>query len=653
MQTSFPSRPAAAKRSLGAVHVTLSLIILAACLLSASSWRVYSHTWDEPEHLAAGVELLDRGRYDYDTEHPPIARALMALGPWLAGAHSYGTPPPDGNGTQEGIHILYDSGHYQLYLTLARLGVLPFLAVLLFSTWLWARRLGTSAGEALLAVAMVAAVPAVLGHAALATLDSAMAATTLLALWALQRWIAQGGWREAVVLGITVGIAVGTKFSAIPFIVLAVPALALVHGLLGRMPAAAAAETAAEASSSAGAAGAPPARQGRVWLGPLAARRLGGLAVAALVAVIPIAIAYGLRSAPYPRVFWRFDRAISYLVHEHDLSGSMGALIAHMALPQPLMDFIEGIVALKAHNDTGHSSFLLGQHRDYGWWYFYIVALVVKTPIPLLIAGPVGLVLKAWQGIRERNSWHTAPLVLFVTTLGFASWFSHINIGIRHVLLLYPFLALGGAYAVMELWRRGSQALGPVARSASLTQLWACLKREPRRAPALGACLLAAGLAAWQLSTLWTAHPDYLPYFNEAVAHPEQILVDSDLDWGQDLRRLEWRLADLKVHSLNLAWIGTADLTREPLPPYTMLPPGKQVSGWVAITALAREHQTKGYSWLNAYKPIERIGRTIDLYYIPPAPEEAPPAGAPAVPGEPGLPPPAAGSPHARSPSRG
>jgi hypothetical protein len=45
-----------------------------------------SHTWDEPEHLAAGLELLDRGRYDYDTQHPPIARVLVALGPYLAGA---------------------------------------------------------------------------------------------------------------------------------------------------------------------------------------------------------------------------------------------------------------------------------------------------------------------------------------------------------------------------------------------------------------------------------------------------------------------------------------------------------------------------------------------------------------------------------------
>ena len=109
----------------------LILLILVASLLAASTWRVFGHTWDEPEHLAAGMQLVDQGKYEYDTEHPPLARALIALGPHLAGSHSFGTPPPDG--TQEGGDILYDGGHYDRTLTLARLGALPFLAVLLVS----------------------------------------------------------------------------------------------------------------------------------------------------------------------------------------------------------------------------------------------------------------------------------------------------------------------------------------------------------------------------------------------------------------------------------------------------------------------------------------------------------------------------------------
>jgi hypothetical protein len=114
------------------------------------------------------------------------------------------------------------------------------------------------------------------------------------------------------------------------------------------------------------------------------------------------------------------------------------------------------------------------------------------------------------------------------------------------------------------------------------------------------------------------AYPDYFPYFNETVSHPEHVLVDSDLDWGQDLRRLERRLAQLKVPSVSLAYQGTADLARETLPPFVRLPPRQPAKGWIAITALTREHEPAGYSWLSPYRPVERVGKTIDLYFIPP-----------------------------------
>jgi hypothetical protein len=180
----------------------------------------------------------------------------------------------------------------------------------------------------------------------------------------------------------------------------------------------------------------------------------------------------------------------------------------------------------------------------------------------------------------------------------FASSFSHINIGIRHVLVLYPFMALGGAHAVVFAW----QAL----RAASVRPL-----------AITGSAALAA-LVAWQVLTLWSANPDYLPYFNEAVDHPEHVLVDSDLDWGQDLWRLEDQAAVMKIPKLNLAYRGTADLARERLPPFEVMPPWKQVTGWIAISELAWVHDPKGYAWLKAYTPLERVGKTIDLYYVPP-----------------------------------
>jgi hypothetical protein len=139
--------------------------------------------------------------------------------------------------------------------------------------------------------------------------------------------------------------------------------------------------------------------------------------------------------------------------------------------------------------------------------------------------------------------------------------------------------------------------------------------RDRRRAAA-GTVALAAVLG-WQFGTLWFAWPDYLAWFNETVSHPERVLVDSDLDWGQDLRRLEHEAAALNIQHLSLAYRGTADLTREPLPPFVILPPHQPTTGWVAVSQLARTRNLTDYAWLDPYRPVERVGKSIDLYYIP------------------------------------
>jgi 4-amino-4-deoxy-L-arabinose transferase-like glycosyltransferase len=553
--------------------------MLLSCVLAAGCWRVYSNTWDEPEHLAAGVELLDRGSYDYDTEHPPLARVLLALGPWLAGAHAYGTPPPEG--TLEGIDILYSGGHYWRYLTLARLDMLPFLLLLLWATWLWARRL-FDPPAALLAVLLVVSVPPVLGNAALASLDVAAAATILLALYTLERWLVSAAARDALLFGLATGLAVCTKFSGIPFIGLALITLALAHYVVAARPAAA---------------GAPALSSGRAAPSASWSTRLVGLAIAAAAVLVPVWLAYGPRAPDEARVAMRFDWAVSYLLMHGGFDHALGVLLSHVWLPRELKDLVNGVVAVKAHNDSGHLSYFMGEVRKTGWWDFYLVALAVKTPIPLLMAGPLGVAWLARTGWRTRDSWALAPLVLVVTLLGFASTFSRINIGIRHILIVYPFLALGAAYVAQRAWRA------------------IAAQRQPRRALAGAAVVLA--LLVWQLSTLWRAYPDYLPYFNEAVAHPERVLVDSDLDWGQDLYRLEQRAAQLHIQRLSLAYRGTADLAREPLPQLHILPPHQPVTGWVAVSELARTRDAGDYQWLDAYRPLERVGKSIDLYYIP------------------------------------
>ncbi len=552
--------------------IALALVVLLALGLAASTWHVFDQTWDEPEHLAAGLSLLDRGHYVYDIQHPPLGRLALAVGPYLAGARSQGKAPPDGK--PEGLAILYGSGHYDLYLTLARAGALPFLALLVVMSYFWGRTVLGRWG-ALGAAAFTATTPVILGHGALATLDVPAAATCLLALYATLRWFETGRLGAALWLGLTLGLALGTKLSAIPFCGLGAGALALLRYW---------------------------EREGRADASPPVARAswLAGAALVVLAVGAVLTLAYGGRFIYLTDETHKFNQALWWVFGaKGTLHDWAYALFAQFPVPEALQWYLGGIEAVTVHNDTGHLSYLLGEERLNGWWYFYLVTLAAKTPLPLQLLGAPGLLLLARDGIRARDARRLALPVIFVALTVFASTFSHINIGVRHIIVLYPLLAVGAAYTL-------ACAQAFVGRSA------AGIRRQ----------LLAGGLAAlilMQATTLVRAWPDYLAYFNVLVADPEHVVVDSDLDWGQDLKRLIARLHELKVPFVALAYSGSADLTREGLPPYALLGPDQRATGWVAVSALARAEAPRHFDWLTPYPRRERVGKTIDLYFIPAA----------------------------------
>ncbi len=542
-----------------------ALILLAALAvgLCASTYRIFGNFWDEPEHIAAGLALIDRGEYLYDNQHPPLARLAAALGPHLAGAHLPAQPLPFGD--VQGREILYGSAAgYDTLLTLARIGMLPFLLVLIGASWAWMRQIG-GAGPALLAVVFLVSTPVILGHAALVALDVPVTALIVLSLLLLVRWFERPGLARGAALGVAGGLAVATKLSALPFIGIAALALLAVRLLWWRRRR-------------------PPLQL---------AARTGSAALAILIALTIAVGVYGPRLVYLTTPDLAPSRALDFLA---GASGPLHAAAYRWAARVPVPLGVEmvplNILGVEWHNEHGHLSFLLGQTAKEGWWYFYLIALAVKTPLPLLLLGLGGLGLLAVRGWREAELRPVAPAVCFVSILVFACAYSHINIGVRHVLIAYPLLAMGAAAAFAAAWGR-----------------W------PRPAPR--AALLA--LLGWQLATLLYSYPDYLAYFNVlGGAHPERILVDSDLDWGgQDLRRLEQILAARHVTQLAIGYKGTADLAREPLPPYTLLRPYHPVRGWVAITMLTLQENQSGYGWLQRYRPVQRIGGSFDLYDIP------------------------------------
>lgn len=538
------------------VIIALSLIGITAVRL-VPAYNTLSGTYDEPFHIASGMEWLDKGTYTYERQHPPLARVATAIGPYLMGfrSHSLATA------TEEGNAILLAGGNYQHTLFLARLGTLPFLILACAVVFLWARRWFTKA-SGIWALLLFLSLPPILGHAALATLDLACAATLLAALYQLMRWLENPVWQRSIGLGAALSLALLTKFSSIGFLVVCFAVATAYYVLV----------TAGDRSNM--------YRQLRPRIGQ--AFLTVGCVLVFLWAgyrfsLTPLSVQTGV----HPSIDSRTEgspliRSFAYKVSE---------------LPLPLTPFIGGIVQVFEHNQHGHDSYLLGEYRNNGWWYFFPVVVGVKTPIGFLLLCSAGILATLWR--LRLATWQQSLTALFPIAIFLFCVTSRIDLGVRHILSIYPLLALMAGHAFC---------------SAFSHRRWRILT---------AASVLLAGTV---VADSWLAHPDYLAYFNQfAGGHPENILVESDLDWGQDLQRLSGRLKSLGVKEVSLRYFGTAPLESAGLPKYRMLSPDVEATGYIAISArfTTLEYAKNGaYGWLKKYTPLERVGKSIFLYHI-------------------------------------
>ena len=186
--------------------------------------------------------------------------------------------------------------------------------------------------------------------------------------------------------------------------------------------------------------------------------------------------------------------------------------------------------------------------------------------------------------------------------------FSHINIGVRHILPIYTGMSLVAGAAIVHF----REVLGQRA--------WATY--------ALAAVLV------WFGGSSLIAHPDYLPYFNElAGSHPEDILVDSDLDWGQDYKRLAEYLRDNNIRQVTFTPFTMINLERLGFPLRAPLTPFAPMGGWNAIGVSTWKERrlnvpdpriTRDAWWADQLEPTAKVGKTIYLWYFPTPGSNAP-----------------------------
>jgi len=546
--------------------VALGLIAIATVRI-AVTYRVFSFTIDEPGHFACGLEYLSKHVYRYETQHPPLARAAIALAPYLAGVRPLG----EENRQLEGRDVILRSRHPNRTLALMRMGTLPFFWLACGVVYLWCRR-HFAATVAPLAVALFTLLPPVLAHAGLACTDMALAACLGAAFLSLVLWAespASSRWKRGALLGMTAALAALSKFTALLYLP-AAATLALLFYLAAERP-------------------------GPRKLAALVQERAATFAVAVLAGAAVIWAGYWFSFGKVPA--W------------------------NVKLPAP--EFFDGLLAAQYHNREGHPGYLLGHYSLKGWWYYFPVVLAVKTPIAFLLL----LALGTYACFRKFPARACCLPLAFSLGILLPAMTSRVDIGVRLILPVYIGFSILAAVGLDRL-ARGTEPHVTEPRPHVT---------EPRphvtepRPSGSGFLRQAAAIALllWMAVPGAVCHPDYLSYFNEfAGREPARILVDSDLDWGQDTKRLGRRLQQLGVPEVSVMLIEPLTLplpTEEAIRRFYGLPRIKPVDvsspgeGWNVLSPTVVK--TLGLSvqpWWDRMPPTEKVG-ALWLYKIPPA----------------------------------
>jgi hypothetical protein len=474
------------------VRFLLAVFGLAACgvALVFDHTRMDSPTMDEPFHTLAAAEYAISGTYYANLEHPPLVKLLSGFAVRAAGGRAPRMDVPFSMATAEQPrpYAFHSPLAPERLFAVARAPVaVLFFFLVAFAAWAVRTWAGELAG--ILTAAVLAFEPNLLAHAGVVHTDLAASlgflVTLVLAVRALERR-SLGLWGAA---GAALGASLAAKFSC----VLLVPMLAVL-ALVGLFR---------ERREAA---------RGERQPGLLALR---GLLLAGATALVVLfgSYAVAMRHMSGPEA----GKAVRiFLASRQADTATVDRILAVSRLSKEAGHYAAGLAGIALQNGTGGGvNFLHGRLSMDGFWEYFFVAFAVKSSLGFLAILVVAFGVGAVR--RVRPDLVLLTLVLPPTYLFLTGMATSYNIGIRHMLPVYPLLL---AAAVLVLFR------GLPARGAT--------------------AVLLAG-AVLQLGETLRVHPHELSFFNEAAGGPSKgatWLNDSNLDWGQDLSRLALRLRE-------------------------------------------------------------------------------------------------------------
>ena len=565
---------------------TWAILLLFCILFSLQvvlSVKEESATFDEPANLASAYVELKFGDHWLFPENLPFVKLLAGLPLLFVDVAVPRAVPPQINAWSFGRKFLYGANDGNALLFLGRVALLPLSLLLGCVIFLWSKELfGRTA--ALFAFFLYTFEPNILAHSGLVTTDLAVTCFTFMLIYGLYRVAHRVSFSRVLLLALAFGLGTVTKFSILPVI--------LIMLLLGL--------TVSFSSQPLD-----------ICIKGLPQRKVlrwdGKLITLLLVFLFVGLVAYGLIWAAYGFTYEAFA-----------VRGIASPKLWDEALPQQLFlqkallwardtkvlpeAYLYGLSDLLGRSG-GRAGFLTGEIRASGWWYYFIVTFLIKTPVPLLLLVGLALLLlrERWRAEPVRAAFLLLPVLAYFGSISATGW----NVGHRHLLPIYPFL-----FVLVS-------ALIP----------WALQQKPFIKAG-------VAALAAWYLVSSVAIFPHYLAYFNELAGGPEngyKYLVDSNLDWGQDLKGLKRYMEEHKINRIWLSYFGTASpeyygISYNYLPSYIIFDPKyrKVPTPFVAISATNLQGvylpsvgvDADFFKSFRERQPVAKIGYSIFIYRL-------------------------------------
>ncbi|NBD35885.1 MAG: hypothetical protein GVY30_07785, partial [Chloroflexi bacterium] len=298
-------------------------------------------------------------------------------------------------------------------------------------------------------------------------------------------------------------------------------------------------------------------------------------------------------------------------------------------IPLPAATHVRIFRSLRQHYDMGHTSFALGRLSEHGWWWYFPAAFVLKTPLAMLILIGLGMTRITYCVLRNKPLMYDvsryASLLLFPALYAVSSLFSSVNIGYRHLLPVLPFLYVGIGIVGSRKYGVGSRKYGVRSKEVASRDIRAF---QPLLTPY---SLFLVSLLAWMIFSSLIIPPDYLAFFNPLAGGPEngyRYLVDSNLDWGQNLWDLrawmeaqdEQVVAYAHYSPARPATYGIDATLLPPSPRAGDFAPWAPAPGLYAIGATVLQGpyapDPNTYAWFRAREPEAKLGHALFVYRV-------------------------------------